>query len=72
MSAKPLELPRRSYLKVGISWKGSPGYSNDGLRSATLADFCPLFDLPNTAFYSLQVRPEPVEISELGARWFHC
>jgi tetratricopeptide (TPR) repeat protein len=70
MSANPLELPRRSYLKVGISWKGSPGYSNDGLRSASLSDFCPLFDLPNTAFYSLQVRPEPVEISELGLDGF--
>lgn len=70
MTAKPLELPKRGRLKVGLSWKGSPGYAMDALRSAELKDFCPLFDLPGAAFYSLQVRPGPQEISNLGLDGF--
>ena len=70
MTVQPIELPQRGRLKVGISWKGSPGYANDALRSASLTDFCPLFDLPGAAFYSLQVRPGPQEISQLGLDGF--
>jgi tetratricopeptide (TPR) repeat protein len=70
MMAKPIKLPKRGKLKVGLSWKGSPGYANDALRSANLEDFCPLFDLPGAAFYSLQVRPGPTEISNLGLDGF--
>lgn len=70
MSVDPLPLPNRGKLKIGISWKGSPSYANDGLRSAELKDLCPLFDLPGAAFYSLQVKPEPTEISQLGLDGF--
>lgn len=70
MKAEPVKLPDRGKLKVGLSWKGSPGYLNDGLRSATLDVFTPLFDLPGAAFYSLQVRPGPDEISQLGLDGF--
>lgn len=70
MSVKPTPLPNRGKLKVGISWKGSPTYANDGLRSAKLEDLCPLFDLPGAAFYSLQVKPAPTEISSLGLDGF--
>lgn len=70
MNAKPVELPKRGKLKVGLSWKGSPGYANDALRSAGLHSFCPLFDLPGAAFYSLQVQPGPQEISALGLDGF--
>lgn len=70
MTVQPIELPERAKLKVGISWKGSPGYANDALRSASLTDFCPLFDVPGAAFYSLQVRPAPTEISNLGLDGF--
>ena len=70
MTVKPTELPARGKLKVGLSWKGSPGYANDALRSASLTDFAPLFDLPGAAFYSLQVRPGPDEISALGLDGF--
>jgi hypothetical protein len=70
MKAKPLDLPARGKLKVGISWKGSPGYAMDALRSASLEAFCPLFDLPGAAFYSLQVRPGPQEITNLGLDGF--
>lgn len=66
MTAQPVKLPPRGALKVGLSWKGSTGFANDSLRSANLEDFCPLLDLPGAAFYSLQVRPGPDEISKLG------
>lgn len=70
MTSAPVSLPKRGRLKVGLSWKGSPGYLNDALRSASLSDFAPLFDLPGAAFYSLQVRPGPDEISALGLDGF--
>lgn len=70
MQAEPLKLPPRGKLKVGLSWKGSPQFANDGLRSASLADFTPLFDLPGAAFYSLQMRPAPTEIAGLGLDGF--
>lgn len=70
MATKPTKLPARGKLKIGLSWKGSPGYANDGLRSASLDAFCPLFDLPGAAFYSLQVNPGPKEVSNLGLDGF--
>ena len=70
MATEPAKLPKRGKLKIGLSWKGSPGYANDALRSAKLEDFCPLFDLPGAAFYSLQVKPGPQEISNLGLDGF--
>jgi hypothetical protein len=70
MTSAPIKLPERGRLRVGLSWKGSPGYGNDALRSANLSDFCPLFDLPGAAFYSLQVQPGPQEITNLGLDGF--
>jgi hypothetical protein len=70
MTAQPASLPPRGRLKVGLSWKGSPGYANDALRSADLPSLCALFDLPGAAFYSLQVRPGPDEISSAGLDGF--
>ncbi len=70
MTASPVKLPSRGVMKVGLSWKGSPGYANDALRSTSLDALCPLFDLPGAAFYSLQVRPGPDEISALGLDGF--
>jgi hypothetical protein len=70
MKSAPMNLPARGKLKVGLSWKGSPGYAMDALRSASLEAFCPLFDLPGAAFYSLQVRPGPQEITNMGLDGF--
>ena len=70
MKAKPMKLPDRGKLKVGLSWKGSPGYARDHDRSAKLTDLCPLLDVPGVAFYSLQVRPGPKEIHNLGLDGF--
>lgn len=66
LSAEPMTLPKRGRLKVGLSWKGSPGYARDALRSMALTDLLPILDLPGAAFYSLQVRPNAVEVSNLG------
>ncbi len=41
-------------LKVGIAWAGRPSHSNDHNRSATLAAFAPLAEVPGVSFYSLQ------------------
>ena len=70
MRSEAMKLSDRGKLKVGLSWKGSPGYANDSLRSASLADLCPMLDLPGAAFYSLQVNPGPHEITDLGLDGF--
>lgn len=70
LKAPPLKLPPRGKLRVGISWKGNPDYAHDNNRSMSLSELCPLFDIPGVAFYSLQIRPEPVEIGKLGLDGF--
>ncbi len=51
-------------LRIGIAWAGSPTQGNDRNRSASLADFAPLFDLPGIAWYSLQVGEKGAELDE--------
>lgn len=70
MKAEPMKLPQRGKLRVGLSWKGNPDYAHDNNRSIALSELCPLFDIPGAAFYSLQIRPEPVEIGQLGLDGF--
>jgi len=48
-------------LKVGFAWAGSPTRRDNAKRSAPIALFEPLFKVPGTRFFSLQVgafRPE--------------
>ena len=59
----PVTNPR---LKVGLAWAGSPTHQNDRHRSCRLADLGPLFDLPDVAFYSLQMGPQAAELKERG------
>lgn len=66
MRTEALKLPSRARLRVGLAWAGSPSYARDDGRSMRLEDLCPLFDLPGAAFYSLQMRPVPKEIHQLG------
>lgn len=40
--------------KIGIFWQGNPNHKGDKWRSFPLNLFCPLFEIPNTQFYSLQ------------------
>jgi hypothetical protein len=70
LKSEPMKLPKRGKLNVGLSWKGSPGYARDAHRSMNLETLCPLLDLPGAAFYSLQIRPGPQEVSNLGLDGF--
>ena len=51
----PSTLHSPPLLRIGIAWAGSPTQGNDRNRSARLADFAPLFDLPGIEWHSLQV-----------------
>ena len=45
------------FKKLGIAWAGRPTHNNDRNRSARLADFAPLTNLPQTALFSVQKGP---------------
>lgn len=64
----PLGAPHvaNAKLKVGITWAGSPTHVNDAFRSMTLDQFQPLLEIPEVAFYSLQIGPQAHEIEALG------
>ncbi|HEX7966992.1 MAG TPA: tetratricopeptide repeat protein [Stellaceae bacterium] len=59
-----------SALRIGLAWGGNPEQSNDRNRSATLAAFLPLLEVPGTQFYNLQVGPRAAELGQhrLGDR----
>ncbi len=50
-------LTPRGFKRVGIVWAGRPTHNNDRRRSATLATFGPLFNLPRVSLVSLQKGP---------------
>jgi len=52
----------KSPLRVGIAWAGSPTQGNDRNRSARLADFAPLFEVPGIEWHSLQVGEKAEEL----------
>ena len=58
--------PRRARINVGLVWRGNPEYGMDVHRSMAFRELCPLFEVPNVAFYSLQVGPAGREITNLG------
>ena len=62
----PPVLPPARRFRVGIVWGGNPAQQQDRLRSCRLADFAPLFDLPDAEFVSFQVGPRA---RELRAGW---
>lgn len=59
-------------IKVGICWQGNPRKHSirfqiiDGKRSFPLAQWKPLFDLPNADFYSLQFGESRKDIKDNG------
>ncbi len=53
-------------LKIGLVWAGNRDSAYDSSRSAQLADFAPLFEIPGCRFYSLQVGSATHEISATG------
>ena len=42
-------------LQVGLAWAGGAAFVHDGARSAGLAAFAPLADVPGVSFHSLQM-----------------
>src|SRR5262249_43157793 len=65
-NAAPATFPRRGKLNVGLVWRGNPEYGMDVHRSMAFSELCPLFDLKDVAFYSLQVGPASAELGRLG------
>jgi hypothetical protein len=64
--AEPAQVPRRGKLNVGLVWRGNPAYGMDVHRSMAFSEFCPLFDMTDVAFYSLQAGPPSLEVTNLG------
>jgi hypothetical protein len=64
--AEAAKIPRRGALNVGLVWRGNAAYGNDVHRSMAFENFCPLFDLPGVAFYSLQAGAPGLEVTGLG------
>lgn len=69
-SADPASIPRRGELNVGLVWRGNPAYGVDAHRSMSFDNYCPLFDLPGVAFYSLQAGSPSLEVTNLGLDGF--
>lgn len=44
---------------IGLVWAGSVAHPHDARRSVHLKQFKPLFEVPNTKFFSLQVDKQP-------------
>jgi tetratricopeptide (TPR) repeat protein len=65
-NAEPANIPQRGALNVGLVWRGNSEYGMDAHRSIAFSEFCPLFDIPNVAFYSLQKGPAAIEVTTLG------
>jgi len=65
IASPTIQLPSHptARLKIGIAWAGSPTQGNDRNRSARLADFAPLFELPGIAWHSLQVGEKARELA---------
>lgn len=70
MKAAPANIPLRGKLNIGLVWRGNPEYGMDAHRSMEFSEFCPLFDLPGAAFYSLQVGGASNEVTKLGFEGF--
>ena len=63
----PLVAAAPGELKVGLVWKGSAGFENDGERSLpSLATLAPLSHVPGVRFFSLQKGAGEDEASDSG------
>jgi tetratricopeptide (TPR) repeat protein len=60
------KLDRLARPRIGLVWRGNPGFSNDRNRSMKLARLRPLIDGAGASFVSLQKGPSVAEIAENG------
>jgi Tfp pilus assembly protein PilF len=56
----------RGFRRIGVIWAGRPSHNNDRNRSARLADFRPLADVPGIALLALQKGAS----SEQAGAWY--
>jgi hypothetical protein len=68
--AQAATFPLRGMLNVGLVWRGNAAYAKDVDRSLPLSAFCPLLEIPDVAFYSLQMGAGAKEVTELGLDGF--
>jgi tetratricopeptide (TPR) repeat protein len=59
-------LERVASPRIGLVWRGNPGFANDRNRSMKLAQLRPLIDGTQACFVSLQKGPAAAEIAENG------
>ena len=55
-------------LRIGIVWAGSSTHRYDRNRSVEFKTFAPLFDVPDTAFFSLQTGPAAAQLEQSALR----
>ncbi len=66
------KLSHDTNFKIGICWQGNPNYSTHFLRMAVAAKsmplsyFVPLFDIPGTSFYCLQIKTGTEQLQDLA------
>jgi hypothetical protein len=53
--------------KIGIKWQGNTHYDKE--RVLNIEDFCPLFELPNTQFYSFQTFEGSEELNKVKEKY---
>jgi glycosyltransferase involved in cell wall biosynthesis len=58
----------KGVVRIGMVWAGNPMHQRDHLRSVDLSQLAPLFDTPNTQFFSLQKGGPEAELAKLGGR----
>ncbi|HWA42794.1 MAG TPA: tetratricopeptide repeat protein [Hypericibacter adhaerens] len=64
--AAKLEPGRQRGLRIGLVWRGNPGFANDRNRSLDLAHLRPLIEGSRAQFISLQKGPAAAEIAANG------
>ena len=63
----PCPFPNNGRKRIGICWAGDPAHDNDKWRSATLAPFLRLAEIPNADIYSLQIGKRGDDLNAIGA-----
>ena len=58
----------QGFRRIGVIWAGRPTHNNDRNRSAQLADFRSLFNLPGVALLALQKGPKTGQAGEYYGR----
>ena len=66
LKAPNVPFERPDELSVGLVWHGNPSHERDMLRSMSLRDLLPVFDIQDVRYFSLQVGTGEAQIEECG------